>query len=118
MVLPAVAGMSRSLTPGPSSWPSAHRRRVDEPTFTVTEIDAVRCSQRTRGGPLSAGTRTGRRLSCRAGLVITSGQVPCPPAGSDVAVSGQDLVAAVTPHRWLTIGAVQVLTLCPVAQTL
>jgi len=36
--------------------------------------------------------------------MAAAGQIPCPPAGSYLAVSGQFLVAAVTPDR-VTAGA-------------
>src|SRR5680860_1557208 len=41
--------------------------------------------------------RVRQTTTCRADLMAATGQFSCPPAGSFVAVSGQFLVAAVTP---------------------
>ena len=51
-----------------------------------------------RRGP-DRGTRRGDDRSCWADPVTVSGQISCPPAGSYVAVSGQDSVAAVMSDR-------------------
>jgi hypothetical protein len=42
--------------------------------------------------------------TCRADLMATTGQFSCPPVGSSMAVSGQFLVAAVTPERQGRVG--------------